>query len=326
MRRTSRYACLAVVSGIVLGGGSSRAAVLEYSTYLGGGGFDEVHAIAVDAAGNAYVTGRTLSPGFPASGVLHPGMDLDAFSSYLGGSDNDDLGGLAIDSGGRVALTGRTFSADFPLRDALFSRASGSLYDAFVTRLAPGGSGILFSSLLGGTFWAEGRAVATDGRGNVYVTGNTGSADFPAVHAAQPVFAGGDADAFVTKISFNQSPVCAAAFASPATLWPPNGKLVPVSIRGVTDPDGDSVTLRATGVRQDEPLQGAQNAFGIGTSSVQLRADRAGGGDGRVYRITFEASDGNGGACTGTVTVCVPHDQGVGKVCGDGGPLFPSGG
>lgn len=125
----------------------------------------------------------------------------------------------------------------------------------------------------------------------------------------------------------NGLPDCGGAVASPGRLWPPNGKLRPIVIGGVTDPDGDRVTLRVTAIRQDEPLskKGQPDASGIGTAHPSVRADRAGKGDGRVYHITFEASDPAGASCTGTVTVCVPHDQGR-RSCGDGGALVDSAG
>jgi len=105
---------------------------------------------------------------------------------------------------------------------------------------------------------------------------------------------------------------------------------VDVSVVGVTDPDGDPVTITITGISQDEPLNrgGSGNtcpeATGVGTATASLRAEREGGGDGRVYHLSFAADDGRGGRCTGTVTVCVPHDQGAGRVCVDQGPLVDS--
>jgi len=113
-------------------------------------------------------------------------------------------------------------------------------------------------------------------------------------------------------------------------LWPPNGQFVNVSVVGVTDPDGDSVAITITDITQDEPLNGegegntCPDASGVGTATASLRAEREGGGDGRVYHISFAADDGRGGRCTGTVTVCVPLDQGQGGVCVDQGPLADS--
>jgi len=121
-------------------------------------------------------------------------------------------------------------------------------------------------------------------------------------------------------------PVCTAAAAGPATLWPPN-HMTPISITGVTDPNGDPLTIMATSIFQDEPVLGP----GSGNTSpdailspLTVRSERSGQGDGRVYHIDFMADDGNGNTCTGTVQACVPHDQGQGSQCVDGGPLYDS--
>jgi hypothetical protein len=102
-------------------------------------------------------------------------------------------------------------------------------------------------------------------------------------------------------------------------------------IAGVTDPDGDPVTTTIVSVFQDEPTDSTgdgstcPDARGIGTSTAQVRSERSGHEDGRVYHIRFQSSDGRGGSCTGTVKVCVPHDQGqAGSECVDQGPLFDS--
>jgi hypothetical protein len=128
----------------------------------------------------------------------------------------------------------------------------------------------------------------------------------------------------------NQPPVCSAATPSKSTLWPPNHRLVSVTVNGVTDPDGDPVAITITSIRQDEPTSGtgagdlAPDGFGVGTSTAQLRAERADAGNGRVYHVGFSANDGNGGSCTGEVRVGVPLNQGKNKVPVDGGPLFDS--
>ena len=121
----------------------------------------------------------------------------------------------------------------------------------------------------------------------------------------------------------NQPPECGAALASTLELWPPNHKFVTVSIAGVTDADGDSLTTKIVGISQDEPLDArgdgntCPDGKGVGTSSASVRAERSGTGDGRVYRVSFTASDGQGGQCTGSVRICVPHDQRPGHVCGE---------
>jgi hypothetical protein len=118
----------------------------------------------------------------------------------------------------------------------------------------------------------------------------------------------------ISFASINRSPDCSSAQAAVARLWPPDHRLVPVEIVGVTDPDGDPVTITVTGITQDEPV----NKEGDGSTcpdavitngNAQVRAERSGTGNGRVYVISFTATDGRGGYCNGSVVVCVPHHQ-----------------
>jgi hypothetical protein len=124
----------------------------------------------------------------------------------------------------------------------------------------------------------------------------------------------------------NRPPVCTAASASPSTLWPPDHKFRTVTIEGITDPDGDPLTVTIAGVFQDEPVNGkgdgntAPDAARGQGGSVLLRAERAGGGDGRVYQILFTATDPQGASCSFVVKVGVPHDQGAGRVAVDSAP------
>jgi hypothetical protein len=112
----------------------------------------------------------------------------------------------------------------------------------------------------------------------------------------------------------NTPPDCTKGTVTPARLWPPNHKLQTVVLAGITDPDGDPVTVTVTGITQDEPTGGlgdgdtAPDGYGAGTPSPQVRAERSGLGNGRVYKIAFTASDGKGGTCPGSATVGVPHD------------------
>lgn len=121
----------------------------------------------------------------------------------------------------------------------------------------------------------------------------------------------------------NQPPDVAAARPSDAHLFPPNGQFEEVEIEGVTDPDGDAVTITIESIRQDEPVDASgdgstcPDAGGVGTPNAMLRAERSGTGDGRVYEIAFTASDGRGGTAHGKVQVCVPHDMGQSRDCVD---------
>ncbi len=186
---------------------------LLYSTYLGGSGADVATSIAVDRFGNAYVTGETDSPDFPTANPLQASLagDLDAFvaklnpagsallySTYLGGSGTDDANGIAVDRFGNAYVTGETFSTDFPTANPLQAILVGGL-DAFVAKLNPAGSALLFSTYLGGSGDDEALSIAV-GNVNVYVTGFTDSPDFPTANAVQGSLGGGT-DAFVTELN-----------------------------------------------------------------------------------------------------------------------------
>ncbi len=120
----------------------------------------------------------------------------------------------------------------------------------------------------------------------------------------------------------NRPPDVSDARPSIEYLWSPNHKFVDVTIEGVTDPDGDEITITILGITSDEPTsKHAPDAYGVGTSVVSLRAERLGTGNGRVYVITFVASDGRGGETIGTVTVYVPHNQ-KGCICIDDGQKY----
>jgi hypothetical protein len=137
------------------------------------------------------------------------------------------------------------------------------------------------------------------------------------------------ATAMVNITVKNGPPLCSLARAIPEILWPPNHKMVPVNIEGVTDPDDSSITIQIVGVTQDEPV----NGLGDGDTSpdaiiegntVLLRAERAGNGNGRVYALGFIADDGQGGTCTGVVKVAVPHSKKPGEAAIDDGQLYNS--
>jgi len=189
---------------------ASGAASLVYSTFLGPTGFSEPRAVAVDALGNAYITGYagTTSTNFTTPGAFQTtfgGGNFDAFvakfntklsgaasriySTYLGGSDQDFGGSqvargskaIAIDSNGNAYITGQTRSTNFPVVNA-FQPANAGFVDAFLTKLDATGSALIYSTYLGGSSASnadEGSAVAVNIAGNAYVTGRAQSTDFP---------------------------------------------------------------------------------------------------------------------------------------------------
>ena len=138
----------------------------------------------------------------------------------------------------------------------------------------------------------------------------------------------GQYDLYAAKITTNNPPTCRRSRANPATLWSHNHRLVPVVVWGVTDRDGDSVTITVTGVAQDEPV----NAKGDGNTSpdavirngaAAVRAERSRNGNGRVYHLYFRADDGQGGFCTGAVRVSVPYSR-TKPTAIDDGPVYDS--
>jgi Beta-propeller repeat len=188
---------------------------LVYSTYLGGSGQDTGYGIAVDSSGNAYVTGWTSSTDFPTMNPLQAtngGGNFDAFvaklntagsalvySTYLGGNGQDQGFGIALDGSGNAYVGGTTTSSDFPTMNPL-QPANGGIFNAFVTKLNPTGSALVYSTYLGGSAYDYGQGIAVDNSGNAYVTGVTTSTDFPTMNPLQPTY-GGNGDAFVTKLN-----------------------------------------------------------------------------------------------------------------------------
>jgi len=214
---------------------------LIYSTFIGGSINDYVRGVAVDGQGNAYVAGKTESPDYPTTpGVVQSrrGQQIcidqfctDAFvtkinaagsalvySTYLYGEGDDGASGIAVDAAGNAYVVGTTSSLGFPIADPF--QASFRVHgpsDAFVAKLNPDGTRLIYSSYLGGnggtgisTGSDEGSAIAVDAAGNAYVTGNTQSFDFPTTPGAFQTQNGGGVcdyfgspcrDAFVAKIT-----------------------------------------------------------------------------------------------------------------------------
>jgi hypothetical protein len=190
---------------------------LVYSTYIGGGGDDEGHAIAVDGSGNAYVTGYTGSTDYdvtPGAFQTTNGGGDDVFvtklnatgtalvySTYIGGSDNDRGTAIAVDGSGNAYVTGSTGSTDYDVTPGAFQTTNGGGADVFVTKLNATGTALVYSTYIGGSSTDYGDAIAVDGSGNAYVTGLTTSTDYDVTPGAFQTTKGDLSDVFVTKLN-----------------------------------------------------------------------------------------------------------------------------
>ncbi|HUY89429.1 MAG TPA: SBBP repeat-containing protein [Pirellulales bacterium] len=190
---------------------------LSYASYLGGVRADSGKAIAVDGAGNAYVTGVTASSNFPATvgayqvslrgaqNVFVTKLSADGggllYSTFLGGSGDDEGQGIAVDGAGSAYVTGFTSSTNFPATPGAYQIGSGGFNDAFVAKLSADGASLIYSTYLGGNGNDAGAAIAIDGAGNAYVTGDTLSTNFPTTPGAyQTTLVAFQDSAFVTKL------------------------------------------------------------------------------------------------------------------------------
>jgi hypothetical protein len=188
---------------------------LLYSTYLGGTVEDRVNAIALDNSGDVYLAGLTVSNNFPGSAGKYQSVNgggTDAFvtkisaagallwSTYLGGSGIDIANALAVDGSGIVYLTGSTTSSNFPTAGPYQAALAGGT-DAFVAAISAAGTGLVYSTYLGGAGVDSGNGIAVDAAGSAYVTGATTSSAFPVTAGAYQTVAGGASDAFVAKFN-----------------------------------------------------------------------------------------------------------------------------
>lgn len=226
---------------------NSGGTSIVYSTYLGGSRDERGVGIAVDAAGNAYIGGTTISNDLPVTagvvqstyggGAVGPNEIIEGgdgfiaklnasgsgllWLTYLGGNRQDGVGDIAVDGAGDVYVTGQTLSGNFPTTAGAFQRTYGGqassdfqqvfpLGDAFVTKLNPTGTSLVYSTFLGGSRDETGAGIAVDKDGNAYIAGLTSSTNFPTSASAPYKTYKGPAsaasyfvygDAFVTKVN-----------------------------------------------------------------------------------------------------------------------------
>jgi len=214
---TTGYRTLAGTNDVFLTKIDATGSTMVYSSYLGGTSYDNSGAITVDDAGNVYITGSSMSSDFPLvspiqgiNGIVENVFvtKIDAsgasiiYSTLLGGNYTDFGRDIAIDASGAAYLTGETNSTDFPLMNPIAGGLPpGGAYppDAFVTKINPSGSALVYSTYLGGSSFDAGNGIALDRTGAAYIIGTTSSSDYPTVAAMQ--LSAGGWDSFITKIN-----------------------------------------------------------------------------------------------------------------------------
>ncbi|OGD18702.1 MAG: hypothetical protein A2W03_08925 [Candidatus Aminicenantes bacterium RBG_16_63_16] len=204
---------------------NSAGTALAYCGYIGSGG---ASGIAVDAGGNAYITGETyttqttfpvtLGPDLTHNGqrdvyvakVNAAGTGFD-YCGYIGGSSDDSGMGIAVDAAGNAYVTGETRSTEttFPVKAGPDLTFNGGAADSFIAKINPAGTALIYCGYLGGSDEDHCRAVAVDGAGNAFVTGYTASSQttFPVSVGPELTFDGGIYDAFVAKVYYFEQPV-----------------------------------------------------------------------------------------------------------------------
>ena len=323
---------------------NAAGSALVYSTYLGGSvqlgvaPLDFGAGIAVDASGNAYVTGGTFSPNFPTTpGAFQTtlgagGLGGNAFvtklnaagsallySTYLGGSA--DLGiGISVDTLGNAYVTGDAYSSDFPTTPGAFQTTYGGNFDAFVSKLNAGGSALLYSTYLGGTQGEQSWGIAVDASGNAYVTGWAGSG-FPTTPGAFQTAFGGKEDAFVSKLNATGSAVLYSTYLG--------GNDQDVARGIAVDPLGNAYVTGDTYSSNFPTTPGAfQTTYGgYGDTFVSKLSLGTSPLPGPVTTATLNGASGNNGWYLGAVTVTLVATAGSSPVSAtyysvDGGPYL----
>jgi len=306
--------------------GSGNA--LVYSTFLGGGSADFAAAVAVDSVGNAYVTGATQNTSFPTTTgafqrtcgtaancnggvpdafvtVYNPAGNQYVYSTFLGGEGIDQGLGIAVDASGDAYVTGLTQSAlHFPLKSPLYS-ALGGVQDAFVTELNPSGSALVYSTFLGGSLSDAGTSIAVDRNTNAYVTGQTGSSNFPKVSPTQSAPGGGN-DAFVSEIGPSGSQLLFSTYLGGASNENTNSAGGNLAAIGSIAVDGDGANIYVAGNTASAFLPTVapeQGTYGGGIDAFVAKYTQ--GATSPDFTITGTALSAapQGGSSTSTITI-----------------------
>ncbi len=294
--------------------------VLSYSIYYGGGGLDAAWGVAVDTNGFVYVAGESMG-GLPttAGTLTNPYQGArshgDAFVAkfnndasqviylaYVGGNLGDVARSLAVDNGGNAYITGWTESADFPRKSAIFNTISGIPYpvvgiyptDAFVTKLGPLGTNLIYSTYLGGGWADAGFGIAVDPTGSAYVTGYTESTNFPTVNVSGGFTNFGlYKDAFVTKFGPAGTNLIYSMYLGGAKFDVGNDIAADAAGRAYVTGHTDSENFPTTTNAPQQLLAGGKDAFVtvLGPNGTNLFSTYWGGaGDNAGYGLALDSA------------------------------------
>lgn len=285
---------------------------LEYATYIGGGLEDRGSRIAVDEAGNAFVTGYTYSTDFPATpgayDTDHNGGNFDAFiakvnadgsdlvyATYLGGAQDEYGGDIAVDAAGNAYITGYTTSINFPTTPAAYDTSFNGVIDVIAVKINPAGDDLIYATFIGADSFEFGYGIALDGQDSAYLTGHTMSMEFPVTPGAfDTIYNGGLSDAFLLKLLPDGSDLAYASFLGGANF--DNGKGLAVTATGdafVAGPT-DSGNFPTTPGAYDTEYGGGRDVFALrmnaSGSALWFSTFLGGSGEDEAGDLDFDSS------------------------------------
>ena len=284
---------------------------LVYSTFIGGSNMEFGRRIAIDAAGNAYLTGQTKSSDFPTTAnafdrtlnipancprcatdntdgfvtKLNASGSALVYSTYLGGTDYDAPHGIAVDGSGNAYVDGETLSnVDFPTTAGSFSPTSHGSYDEFVTKLNTTGSALAYSTFLGGTQVDNGERISVDSSGSAYVLGFSSSTDYPTTPGAFDTTANGDFDVTLSKLNAAGSALVYSTFIGGSGSDGAGGLFV--------DAAGNAYVSGGAGSLNFPTTAGAFDRTSDGSDAFLTKLNPA--GSAAVYSTVLGGTDGDG--------------------------------